>query len=182
MSKQVTVAEPIPGVLAKTRRAEKKVPHHKRLTMKQRVAIKHLLDGQSFEQAAKTAGYSRGSTLRNYLRPNNSTQGQTFRKHFLKRMDAAGLSDGALLRPVHDALKADMVKWNSKDEGWDSFKDHTTRLKAAEMGLQLKGRFPTNEEKGPLVSVVVMTNLQDVQEVDDAFTIEAKLDQEPAVL
>jgi len=173
MSKQVTVAEPIPGILARTRRAEKKVPHHKRLTMKQRVAIKYLLEGHSFSQAAKLAGYKKEGTLREYLRPNNHANGKTFRKHFLQRMEAAGLSDGALLRPIKDGLTANMPKWNSKKEGWDTFVDIGSRLKAAEMGLNLKGRFPTNEEKGPLVSVVVQTNLQDMEHADDSFTIEA---------
>jgi hypothetical protein len=64
-----------------------------------------------------------------------------------------------------------MVKWNPAKEGWDSFIDHRTRLDASKMGLELRGRFPRGDERGPMVAVTVLTNLQAPEEPGGAFTI-----------
>jgi len=131
-----------------------------RRTRRHRVAIKALVAGHSTAEAAKMAGYKSPHHINHMMDPKNPA-GKNFRQLFMALMDKAGLTDEALLRPIKTGLTARMPKWNNRKQDWDQFADIGSRLTAAKMGLELKGRFPSEQDKGPMVAVIVETNLED---------------------
>ncbi len=176
MSKLKKQPEKIDRVLKPGKQGGGPIKMTRRLTPKQRIAMKALLEGKSYREASSLAGYARPHHVKEVLRPNNP-DGKSFRAEWARVMDRAGLSDGKLLRPINDALFAKNPRWNNKTQRWDQFADHPVRLKAAEMGLNLKGRFPKGDTAGPMVAVAIYTNLEDEAEHvlgADEFVIEAE--------
>ncbi len=160
----------------KNRRGEAK-PVGRELTVKERRLLRGLAEGMNRHQAAIAAGYSNPATAYLKLHPSGygTGRGANLRAHYLALMDSLGLTDEAILQPIEDGLRAKVPKWNVDKKGWDHFKDHTTRLHAADMSLRLKGRYPQVDQRGPVVAVHVETNLEDpTTQETEAFEVVAK--------
>lgn len=96
------------------------------MTIKQKRAIKNLvLNGGNVTQAMIDAGYSPNTAHS----PDKLTKTKTFKELVEKH-----LKDDLLLRKHEEALEA--TKWN--DFTGEREEDHTTRLKAVELGYKLK--------------------------------------------
>lgn len=147
------------GPMAKRRKTavEKQVV----LTRRERKLIKALHAGQPIPEAAKVAGYKNVQPVYRKLHPTGygTGEGKAFRAAWLELLEKAGLSDRALVKPIREGLRAMRDRWNATTLSFEQVSDHPVRLQAAKMGLDLKGRFPTKDEGGPLVSVRIITNL-----------------------
>ncbi len=131
------------------------------LTCKERKLIKALNAGKAIPEAARVAGYKNVQPVHRKLHATGygTGEGKAFRAAWLELLEKAGLSDSALVKPIREALKANRQHWNNKTQQYEDTKDHNTRLQAAKMGLDLKGRFPKADDIGTQVAVVINTNL-----------------------
>lgn len=161
------VPENIPGVLVHDKRATgrgKSAKNHrfdrKTLTPKQKEALKLLAAGENPNAASLKAGYKSRNEVGEMLRgTKGKPPSRIFREKFEKIMEKSGLSDAKLLAPITDALKANRERWDFKKAEYVQTTDHTTRLQASKMGLELKGRFPRDGAIAAKVAVVINTNL-----------------------
>lgn len=103
-------------------------------TVKQKIAIKHILNGDSVSKAMIKAGYS-PKTAKDPQRLTNSGV-------FIDTLEKTGISDDLLAQTLLDGLNATktIVMGKESSESFvDIQPDIPTRLKALDIGLKLKG-------------------------------------------
>lgn len=144
------------------------------MTIKQRKLAKGLAKGLTGKDAAIQAGYREKSAkciASDYL---NDPKHFEFQGYLWKLLDRQGLTDRKLLSPVREALKANRVisarviiksddpsvkleEATSRTDDFIEVPDHPTRLKAAELGLKLRGYLKdTAPSGGPVQQLVVI--------------------------
>lgn len=97
-------------------------------TIKQKLAVKKIIENhRSVSAAMRDAGYKNTTATV----PKNLTKSKGFNE-----LVEEYLPDEKLLKAPNEALEA--TKWN--DFTGEREQDHTTRLKASELGLKIKGR------------------------------------------
>lgn len=98
------------------------------MTVKQKLAVKKVVENHgNISKSMREAGYT-PKTAKN---PKNLTESKAWPKLMEKY-----LPDDKLLKKHDEALEA--TKWN--DFTGEREEDHTTRLKAVDMGYKLKGK------------------------------------------
>lgn len=123
------------------------------LTVRDRAALATLIRGGTQKEAARAAGRSPGSVGARVRRPGS------FRAALLEMMDHVGLGEKKLLGAVQEGVVANKPIWHPAKKDFFEYPDHFMRLKAAEIGLQLKGAFPERNGSGGVVAVQIVTNI-----------------------
>lgn len=143
--------------------AKKSPSKPKRLTLKQKLWVKHYLETKNGRKAAILAGYKAHPGVvgsQNIAKFNK-------RDDFLAILDSVGLTDKRLFEPIIGALDATLTAISFGEVKKSDSPDHNIRLKASEMGLKLRGLLSKNEEdeasqKNQLIIVIGDKGLDEI--------------------
>jgi hypothetical protein len=126
---------------------------------------------QGLTRAAEATGYSRAHLV--HLAAGRRTP--EFRRFFQLKLEAAGADINKVVKVKVDALDADEYKWNPKEEKFDDFPDHRTRLRASQDVTKLLEMEPPKSD-GISVGVAIKfeTNLGSGETHDPPNVLRAK--------
>lgn len=119
------------------------------MSQRQKVAIKHVLNGDSVSKAMTKAGY-RPSVAKN---PKRLTESKTF----LKTLEKLGITDEKLAKVLDEGLEATraVVMGTKSDESFvDVAPDFAVRHKYLETAIKLKGYVEKDKESGDINIVI----------------------------
>jgi len=125
---------------------------HKNITPRDRRFIKAYLDPEAADGNATLAVEIATKDTKNPMTGHLAAQTghrmlQKLSGHISEVMDAGGLSDLEILRPVLaglSAMKVEVAKFQGSIDDEKEYIDHRTRLSSAELALKVKGRLNTS--------------------------------------
>jgi len=115
-------------------------------TQKQRAWVKEYVANGGNGTKAALAVYDSGSRQNAYTISEYNLASVPVRRLIEEEMKRMGLTAADALRPIKEALEAKRV---DKEGGETALPDHPTRLKAADMALNLMDAYPKKDEDAP---------------------------------
>jgi hypothetical protein len=135
-------------------------PEFLNLTSRHRLAIKHIMAAPSLAAGYRAAAAATGYNEHYLYLLASGRRVPEFRRYFQLKLEAAGGDINKVVKVCVDAMDADEMKWNPKEEEFDSFPDHRTRLRAGQhVGKMLELEPPKADGINVGVAIKIETNL-----------------------
>ncbi len=146
--------------------------HTLMLGLPERLALKAYFNCPNPAKARAAAAAASGFSMSHIDNMIHGRRCPEFRRAFQLLLEEHGLGFHGIAKILGEAALADEHKWNPKNEVFDAFPDHRTRVNVAKQATRLQELEPSQKGAGTAaVQVVINHNLGSGEEIDPPGTL-----------